>query len=93
MTRIDAVSPELLAEQIQQTIDSPGWKLIMEQYDREVRRAEKWVVDIAGHAHATDQVAQELRYRQGFLRGAAEIRRWLVELRQELAKGRIPWER
>lgn len=80
-------------EELLKTIDSPGFKIFMQQMDREIRRAEIEVLCVGSSPNFTaEQVTMQLRDAQGFLRGLKHMRAIPEELLEALAAGHIPGE-
>jgi len=89
---VKSESAEALAEELERTYKSTGFKILWDQYWREVRRAELNVVDV-GVSRDTNpsRVAMELKYRTGFLDGVKALHVFHLELLEALKAGRIPW--
>lgn len=81
-----------MLEQVQDAYKAPGFKVFVDQMDREIKRQELMIqMTPARGESSTSAVATELAWRQGALVGMVKIRHLLGEIEEELAKGRVPW--
>lgn len=80
-----------MAERLKEMYDSEGFKIWWAQYQREIRRVEKWVMT-SPTKDTAEKTAMELIMRQGFLTGIKKIEDMTVEMLEELEKGRVPWK-
>lgn len=81
---------ELLA-QVRAVYETPGWKCLLEQWKREVVRAETNIYRIHIGRGVAD-VGGEFLYKKGFYDGLFQFDRMRDFLVDELESGRIPWE-
>lgn len=83
-------SAPYLAERLKEMYDSEGFKIWWGQYEREMKRTEKWVMTSPMLENA-EKTAMELSKRQGFLLGLRQMATMTEELLEELQKGNVPW--
>lgn len=70
--------------------ESTGFRIFWEHFMRESERVKHWAAAIPDGMNS-DAVAQELRFRQGFLSGVLAIQHIKQDLEVALANGTIPW--
>jgi hypothetical protein len=79
-----------MADELEQTFGSPGFKILMRQYWNEVRRAEMDVLDAGRREGNPSKVAMDLRHKQGFLEGVMALEPFFQDLLVCLKAGKTP---
>jgi len=92
MEQSDTAQAKMMAADLEHIYSSDGFKIFWDQYHREIKRAEIWVMETSkGEASNTSRIALELRYRQGFLDGLIQLGEFKGDLLKVLKSGRMPW--
>jgi hypothetical protein len=86
-------SAQALAEELEQTYNSPGFKFLMDRFRDEMRKFEENVIQTGQNPRSSmnpSQVAMALRYHQGVLYGVKAFEGFTLSLLKELKSGRVP---